>query len=259
LTTGRTVKFFLKGTLDEGWQLLESRGVIPLYGEQNADGDAVLFARLPEELVESPLPFQWEEASLPDVDWNQQWEAHAPGYEEGFITIPISGCEEVRLRPGPGFGDLSHPSTCVMLEMMRDIVAGRSVVDVGCGSGILSLCAAALGSTEVYGIDIDSEALLHAEDNRRHNRMKNVRFSFPDELLFVPANPVILMNMIQSEQTAAWESLSQLHRLKATIITSGVLPKDRKKYLEQAESWNWTLKRSVEKEGWLGFIFDQSH
>jgi len=254
--TTRTVKFFLTTTLDEGWQLLESGGVIPLYGEQSADGVVVLFARLPESLTHEPLPFEWEEVSLPGVDWEEQWQTHAPGYDNGFLTIPILGYGDVRLRPGPGFGDLSHPSTRVVLEMMPGIIPGRPVVDVGCGSGILSLCASAMGSAEVYGIDISSEALQHAEENRRFNRMDNVHFSFPDELLFVPENPVILMNMIQSEQIAAWESLRQFHTLKATLITSGILLEEKDKYLDQTASWNWILKQSVENEGWLGFIFD---
>jgi len=254
--TIRTVKFFLTTTLDEGWQRLEAEGVIPLYGEQCANGDVVLFAHLPENLAQEPLPFEWEEVSLPSVDWEEQWQTHAPGYDNGFLTIPISGYGDVRLRPGPGFGDLSHPSTRVVLEMMPGNVSGRPVVDIGCGSGILSLCASAMGSVEVYGIDISSEALLHAEENRRFNRMDNVHFSFPDELLFVPENPVILMNMIQSEQIAAWESLRQFHALKATLITSGILLEEKDKYLDQAASWNWMLKHSVENEGWLGFIFD---
>lgn len=253
--TVRTVKFFLTTSLDEGWQILEAEGVFPLYGEQYPNGDVVLFAHVPDDLAGTTFTFRWEEAPLPEVDWNQQWQTHAPGYDNGFLTIPVEGYGEVRLRPGPGFGDLSHPSTRVVLDIMSDYVQGHPVVDVGCGSGILSLCAAAMGASQVYGIDISSDALQHAEENRKFNRMENVQFSFPDELLFLPEKPVILMNMIQSEQVAAWESLNQFHSISAVLITSGILSSEKDKYLQQTESWNWDLKKSFECEGWLGFVF----
>jgi len=251
------VKFYLSTSIDDAWHILAEIGVTPLYGEQEPGGKAVLYAHLPEALVDEIFPFEWQEAEKPEIDWTEQWKAHAPGYDNGFLTIPIEGYGNVRLRPGPGFGDLSHPSTRLVLQMMPEIIPGRPVVDVGCGSGVLSLCAVAMGAKEVFGIDISPEALQHAIENKALNEMEGVTFSFPDEILFVPDNPVILMNMIQSEQVVAWESLSQLHPIQATLITSGILSCDKEKYLDLAEKWAWTLRKEVEEDGWAGFVFEK--
>ena len=76
-----------------------------------------------------------------------------------------------RLKPGGGFGDLSHPTTRLMLRMLAQIVAKQDVIDIGCGSGILSLAAAALGSPKVYGIDIEQEAVEHSRNNAIFNNL----------------------------------------------------------------------------------------
>jgi len=251
------VKFFVPTSLDDAWQILAEKGVKPLYGEQSPEGPAVLYAHLPHELIDEPLPFDWEEASIPEVDWQQQWQSYAPGYDSGYLTIPIDGYGEVRLLPGPGFGDLSHPSTRLVLKLMPPLVSGRPVVDVGCGSGVLSICSLAMGAQEVFGIDICPDALQHALENKKLNNMDQITFSFPDEVLFVPDNPVILMNMIQSEQTVAWESLSQLHPIQATLITSGILESDKEKYLTQTKSWDWALTEEITEDGWSGFVFEK--
>jgi len=200
---------------------------------------------------------QHDKHYLPKVDWTAQWKEHAPGFENGVLKVPIEGYGDVTLRPGPGFGDLSHPSTRLVLKLMPEIIPGRPVVDVGCGSGVLSLCAAAMGAKEVFGIDISAEALQHSIENRQLNNMDHVTFSFPDELLFVPDFPVILMNMIQSEQMEAWRSLSQLHPIQATLITSGILSSEKQSYLDQTESWDWVLTDSLEEEGWSCFVFEK--
>ncbi len=86
------------------------------------------------------------------------------------------------LKPGPGFGDLSHPTTSLMLKLMKLNLASMqagAVLDVGSGSGILALAASLLGSGDVAGIDIDREANRHARKNARLNCLAHVRFPFP--------------------------------------------------------------------------------
>lgn len=255
--TMKYVKFLIPSSIDKGWKILEENGIEPLYSEETPEGFGEIYTYLPESLLHQELPFEWLEVQPPSVDWTAQWKAHAKGYENGMIKIPIPGYGDVMLTPGPGFGDLSHPSTRLILQLLPVYVKGRCVVDVGCGSGILSLCAAAYGADPVYGIDISPEALSHSLENRILNKMETVTFLMPEDLMFVPAPPVILMNMIRSEQQEAWEALPQLHPLPGLIITSGILSSEREDYLYQTESWGWLLKDIAEEDGWSCFVFDK--
>ena len=113
--------------------------------------------------------------------WEKQWELFAPNFKNGKAHIDLTpyGCPEIlQLYPGPGFGDLSHPTTRIVLELMQPYIQNHAVLDIGCGSGILSLAAAAMGASEVYGYDIDPEAVEHAKKNATlyTNNLKNREF-----------------------------------------------------------------------------------
>ena len=116
------------------------------------------------------------------IDWEAQWAAHAQNFYDGCVHIDFKSygrsAPPLRLKPGGGFGDLSHPTTRLMLRMLAQIVAKQDVIDIGCGSGILSLAAAALGSPKVYGIDIEQEAVEHSRNNAIFNNLSEKSFFF---------------------------------------------------------------------------------
>lgn len=161
------------------------------------------------------------------------------------------------MEAGPGFGDLSHPTTRLVLRLMPKQLQGRNVIDIGCGSGVLSVAAAALGASTICGIDIDEQIRAHARTNASLNGFAAIAtFVRPaDFSLQHASNSLILMNMIQSEQMTAWNSLKPLHSLECEIITSGVRTEERHDYLENMKSRGWSLKEECEEEGWLTFRF----
>ena len=72
--------------------------------------------------------------------WDQQWELFAPQFKEGKAHIDLTDygvCKTLQLYPGPGFGDLSHPTTRLVLQLMKPHLQQRLAIDIGCGSGIL--------------------------------------------------------------------------------------------------------------------------
>lgn len=78
----------------------------------------------------------------------------------------------LRLDPGLAFGTGSHPTTRLCLEWLeRNVTPGMSVLDYGCGSGILAIAAAKLGAVEVVGVDIDAQAVKASENNARNNEV----------------------------------------------------------------------------------------
>ena len=180
------------------------------------------------------------------IDWNKQWELHTPYYNKGLAHVYLRdyGGPDCHfyMKPGPGFGDLSHPTTKLMLQLMPKKITSP-VIDMGCGSGVLSLAAKLRGSPQVIGIDIDEKAIAHARENAKLNELdcqfeKLVKRSF--------RCPLILMNMISSEQKVAWNTLPKLQDY--TLILSGILVEERAPFKHYG-----TVLKQVELDGWLGF------
>lgn len=185
------------------------------------------------------------------INWEEQWAFFAENFYDGKAHIDL-GEKTLLLLPGPGFGDLSHPTTALMLEMMKTHVTGESVLDIGTGSGILTLAALLLGARFAHGIDIDPDALLHAEKNNVLNGLE-ARFSktLPNKL---PPS-IVLMNMILSEQRLAFSS--RANQAAKLWITSGILATQATEYLAQASDWGWELHSTHRRSDWLGFVFNK--
>lgn len=241
---------------DNVWHTLESQGIKVLYSSQ--EGSVVeLYLSSPHD-----LPGEMEGiknitlTDLEPIDWDAQWAEHSPAdYHNGYLQIEVEGYGTVLLEPGPGFGDLSHPSTRLVLSMMEDKVKDKIVVDIGSGSGVLSICAKAFGAKKVIGIDIDPLAIAHAGKNAEANKM-DIQFYLPETVPDLePGNYFYLMNMIRTEQSTAWKLLTPIHSLLTEGITSGVLCEERSVYLEEARERGWVLLEEEVQEGWLGFHF----
>lgn len=252
------------------WQNLEDYGCSLLYSDADENAQKI-FGHLPPDvnaedlLADYPKILTIEAIELPEIDWEGQWAAH-DAYHDGYLHVDLQDYAKeidfgawpssLKLIPGPGFGDHSHPTTKLVLRLMPSYVKEKSVIDVGCGSGILSLAAVAMGATSVWGIDIDEEALVHSRANAECNGMGGIEFLLPDDCKGKCSGSVALMNMIQSEQEVAWKSLiSSIDSIPEIMVTSGILREGRADYLAMCAKWGWKLIDEREEDGWLGFVF----
>jgi ribosomal protein L11 methyltransferase len=191
--------------------------------------------------------------------WTRQWKLFAPNFRNGKANIDLAayGCAStLQLFPGPGFGDLSHPTTRLVLHLMQPYVKDRTVVDIGCGSGILSLAAAAMGARQVYGYDIDANAVQHSQRNLSLSPFKDKIIFSLDPPPRVSSHTVFLMNMISLEQEQAWSMISENIRKPALLITSGVLAESEKQYIDLKTQHGNKLQKVLHEEGWCGFVFE---
>lgn len=195
------------------------------------------------------------------IDWESQWAQFAPGFKNGRAHIDLScyGTQKtLLLRPGSGFGDLSHPTTSLMLSCMAGEVEGQTILDIGCGSGILSLAALLMGAKKAIGIDIDEGALQHAELNSELNRLEErARFS---QILPKRTHGVVLINMILSEQKTVLETIPNLPSRASLWIASGFLIEQRGAALAFIQELGLRLLEEKQKGEWLSLkckrIFD---
>jgi ribosomal protein L11 methyltransferase len=254
--------------LDLAWEQLVSLGVDVHSSEEDGDGQKEIYGSFPQgdltPLLALPFVKSVETVASLEIDWEAQWKTHGLNFEDGFVHLKVKDfgykgvplCNNLRLKPGPGFGDASHSTTKLMLHAMSSEVEGRNVLDMGCGSGILSLAAASMRASIIIGIDIQKEALLHAQENSLLNSFGGkISFCRPDELA-LPKKPfLILMNMIQSEQEIAWESLKRIYPSINGCITSGILQDEAEKYLQLTKKWGWTLIDTWKDSPWQAFNF----
>ncbi|MBE6925138.1 MAG: 50S ribosomal protein L11 methyltransferase [Ruminococcaceae bacterium] len=155
-------------------QQLQGLSRVKLYLE---DGDKANLARL-EELV-TQLALTMEVATLPEVDYEESWKDSYPPQPIGqkLIVLPYWLAEQdtagrlpVILDPGLTFGTGAHPSTQMVMEAMEELVTPDCrCLDLGSGSGILSIAALRLGAAGAVGVDIDPKAEDIARQNAAYN------------------------------------------------------------------------------------------
>ena len=171
------------------------------------------------------LPPSFETSILEDEDWVRRTQLQfEPIRIADRLWIVPSWCEppdrsavNISIDPGLAFGTGSHPTTRLMLRWLARILkGGETVLDYGCGSGILAIVAARLGAQGVAGVDIDPQAVSAAQENAAKNEVV-VRFSTPDAFHAEPsdivvanilANPLIVLAPLISAQCAGRIALS---------------------------------------------------
>lgn len=122
--------------------------------------------------------FAYKVEQLEDKDWEREWMDNFHPMKFGqrlwicpsWREIPEPDAVNVMLDPGLAFGTGTHPTTALCLEWLEGLdLTGKTVIDFGCGSGILAIAAIKLGAAKVIGIDIDPQALLASNDNAGRN------------------------------------------------------------------------------------------
>ena len=166
---------------DEFQKKLEGLSRIKLYLEE---GNEAGLARLRDTVAE--LGLTMEAKPLPETDWEESWKDSYPPQEVGknLVVLPYWLAEEktdrkkIILDPGLTFGTGAHPSTQMVMEAMEQRVQpGWHCLDLGSGSGILSITALRLGAQSAVGVDIDPKAEDIARENAAYNGFGSPAFT----------------------------------------------------------------------------------
>ncbi len=170
-----------------------------------------------------PASVQWTEE--PEVDWEAKFRAaHEPIVVSPRLTISPPWCAQdgdLVLEPGMGFGTGAHATTRAALALLESRLSGiGTVLDVGCGSGILALAAAHLGVADVEGVDVERAALVEARRTARRNSLKARFHATPVRRLTAPAD-LVLANLHAELLEQLGRDLLRLTRQR--LIVAGVL------------------------------------
>ncbi|HEY9103608.1 50S ribosomal protein L11 methyltransferase [Chitinimonas sp.] len=155
----------------------------------------------------------------------------------------------IALDPGLAFGTGSHPTTWLCLQWLDgEVKAGESVLDYGCGSGILAIAAKLLGAGETHGVDIDEQAMTASRQNAEQNHVQ-AEFFLPDA---APERSydLVVANILTNPLKMLMPLLASRCRPGGRLVLSGILA-------EQADDIiaiygpSFDLAVSAEREGWV--------
>lgn len=144
----------------------------------------------------------------------------------------------VRLDPGLAFGSGTHPTTALCLEWLDSLqLTARSVIDFGCGSGVLAIAALKLGAARAEGVDNDPQALIASADNaQRNNVAERLTLNLVTNANLEPAD-VLVANILAAPLAALAQSFAQSTKPGATFAISGILQSQELELLQCYETW----------------------
>lgn len=198
---------------------------------------------------------------VPDQDWVRATQAQfGPIAITCGLWIVPSWCAPVDthatnlvLDPGLAFGTGSHPTTRLCLQWLaRASLHGRTVLDYGCGSGILAIAAARLGAAAVVGTDVDPQALQASRQNAVRNAV-HAEFVAPDALPRAARYDVVVANILANPLVVLAPALAQRVAAEGTIVLSGILAHQAEEVAECYARW-FRINACTEDEGWTALV-----
>ena len=207
---------------------------------------------------------------LPDTDWSESWKENYPPQPVGekLIVLPYwladsheSGRLPVILDPGLTFGTGAHPSTrMVMANMEKLVTPGASCLDLGSGSGILSIAALRLGAGRAIGVDIDPKAEDIARENAAYNGFYTPEFTaltgnvLSDKALMAQLTgnryDLVLVNIVADVIIGLAPVLPTLLDDQSTLICSGILDTRLSHVLTALTGAGLQVEEIYEEEEW---------
>ena len=250
---------------EELQQQLQGLSQIKLYLE---DSDTSGLSRLQDLLAENQLTM----TTLPmaDVNWEESWKESYPPQNVGekLVVLPYwvenhdtQGRLPVILDPGLTFGTGAHPSTQMVMEVMENTVQpGFSCLDLGSGSGILSICALRLGANTAVGVDIDPKAEDISRQNAAYNGFVDAQFTALTgnvtadrklmERLSQAHYDIVLVNIVADVIIGLAPVLPRFLDEDSLLICSGILDTRLNDVQQALTQSGLTVTQIKQKEDW---------
>ncbi len=202
---------------------------------------------------------------------NQDWENN---WKEYFKSVPVGekllihpvwdndfnadGRVVLDIEPGLAFGSGGHDTTQLCLETLeKHVYKGSTVLDVGCGSGILGVCGLLLGAEKAVGVDIDPLAVKKAQENAELNGFDESRYTVYEGNLTDKVSGkfnIVVANIVADVIIMFCKSVGEFMNDDSVFITSGIIDVREQDVLDAFKKYGFTVVERHESNGWLCFV-----
>jgi ribosomal protein L11 methyltransferase len=205
-------------------------------------------------------------SEVENKNWNQVWEStfqpviinHAI-HNTPWVAIradfhqPIKDIEhEIIITPKMSFGTGHHATTYMMIKMMNELdLTGKTILDFGTGTGILSILSEKLGAARIIAVDNDEQSIKNAAENFELNDCKKIQLIKASSAKGDHNFDIILANIIKAVILDNLSAFSKQLSSNGIILLSGLLKEDEDAILQSGVKSNLILKRKIEMEGWI--------
>jgi ribosomal protein L11 methyltransferase len=268
--------------IDDQWLLAVADDFDPTAVEEHGSGAVSIFFASGDardrahEAIRSAFPHATlSKRDVDDGDWARRSQENLTAIMVGRITVappwmvpsipqspipqsPIPQSQVVVILPSMGFGTGHHATTRLCLQALQAIdVRGRTMLDVGTGSGVLAIAARMLGARTAVGIDHDPDALQAARENLGLNAgVDAVTFEVGDlSKTSLDAADVVTANLTGALLCRAATTLDAAVRSGGRLILSGLLTAERNDVLSAFDGWNLVWEQ--QEDGWAGLILQK--
>ena len=219
---------------------------------------------------------------IEDQNWMEAWKVRYQPITIGkrLIIVPVwmdspePGRISIRIDPGMAFGTGTHPTTQLCLELMERVFDSpnllskpMTVIDVGCGSGILSVGAIKLGAVFALGVDIDEASVKNSRENAENNGVNAEQFQVGlGSVAEVIAGkfdirhaPLVMANILAPVLIRLFEGgLADLVTPDGVIILSGILEHQAADVIAAGEKFGLTLVDRLQINDWVAIVCEQA-
>ena len=245
------------------------RTILKVYAADNEQGLALFkdIERRIEELRCAPEAalygtLEITVSDLPEEDWQSGWKQYyKPIHVERLVVVPLwedyaakEGETIMKIDPGMAFGTGAHETTRLCLKALtQEELAGKDLLDVGCGSGILSIGGVLLGARSAFGCDIDQLAVEVARRNADLNGLAaRTAYGAGDLLEVVEGKyPIVVANIVADVILMLLKDLHQVLLPGGTFIASGIIDDRKDELIAAIEKAGLQIIRVEEERGWV--------
>lgn len=232
--------------------------------------DTVAYLR--ERMTAEGIDGKVEIIGVSEEDWANSWKAYYKPVHIGKKMVIVPAWEQyepaageiiVRMDPGMAFGTGTHETTRLVIELLEAYVKpGARVLDVGCGSGILAICAAKLGATECKAYDIDPVAVRVARENIKDSGERNVTCDVSDLLKQVELSggryDIVCANIVADIIIRMAPDVGAYMKDDAILLASGIIT-ERAEEVEQAlQKCGLRVVSRLDDNGWCALVVQKN-
>jgi len=226
------------------------------------------------QIMPIPLPVF---TLIQDQNWMAAWKQHyhpipvgdriliLPAWQQGDV---VEDRVTVRINPAMAFGTGTHPTTQLCLRLLeKHIRSGIPVIDVGCGSGILSIAALKFGASHVLAVDVDGQAVLSTIENSGLNDISPLELEAGkgsvEQILAgqfsIQKAPLVMVNILATIITRLFsQGLAQLVSPGGTLLLSGILDHQEKDLTWAAQNEGFTTLETLKQDDWISLALKKN-